>query len=74
MASLVKKTALGSIFALFLSTFFLFISIFFAFALRYLVLPSGTAIMREDLFFKFRGENTDRDESYVRGATDLLGR
>ena len=65
MASLVKKTALGSIFALFLSTFFLFISIFFAFALRYLVLPSGTAIMREDLFFNFAEKTPTAMASFV---------
>ena len=65
MSSLVKKTALGSIFALFLSSFFLFLSIFFAFALRYLVLPSGTAIMREDLFFNFAEKTPTAMASFV---------
>ena len=65
MSSLVKKTALGSIFAFFLSSFFLFLSIFFAFALRYLVLPSGTAIMREDLFFNFAEKTPTAMASFV---------
>jgi hypothetical protein len=64
-SSLVKKTALGSIFALFLSSLFLFSSVFFAFALRYLVLPSGTAIMREELFFNFAEKTPTAMASFV---------
>ena len=64
-SSLVKKTALGSIFALFLSSLFLFSSVFFAFALGYLVLPSGTAIMREELFFNFAEKTPTAMASFV---------
>ena len=73
MSSLVKKTALGSIFAFFLSFFFpLLVHIF-----RVCVEIFGLTIRHRDtargFILQLRGENTDCD-GFVRGATDLLGR
>jgi hypothetical protein len=61
----IKNAAIGSFAAFFLSFIFFFCSIFIAFALRYLALPKGEAIMSEQLFFNFAEEHPIAISSFV---------